>query len=454
MQCYGITDSSSTQTILVNELVVAGNKYTRTAIIARELAVINNVNYTLVQFDSLVVISKNNLYNTGLFAAVEINYSPQNNTKGVLLILVTERIRFLPLPVVELADRNPSAWFQHPSFSRVNYGLAIIMRNLTGRNESYTFGFKRGFNNAAMLEYFTPSLGAKLAHGFGAKLRYATNNQLLVRTLNNKAEFYKAEGTVKVKHEYTAALRYVFRPKLYATHTLLAQYTYLSVKDTVLDLNPNFSSNNGTNTNTFFTLNYEFKLDRRDYKNFPLRGYFIDAMVQKDGLNILKNENVNTLFATLQVKKFIKLNTRLYYAIGAKVKKSNDGYQPYFMLRGLGYGNDLVRGFEYYNIDAKSYFYVRHNLKYALIKPNEIMLAGSKKNSVNVFRYGLFVNLFNDIGQGYNALTTPQPLTNKLLYSTGIGIDFITSYDACIRIEYTLNNINTRGVYVSFVAPI
>jgi outer membrane protein assembly factor BamA len=446
-------DTTATTKITIHDLIIAGNKRTNNRVIARELAFNVQQEYTTTLLDSLLKVSKNNLYNTGLFSSVDINCT-QNNNRGTAVILVVERLPIVPLPIVELADRNASAWLQNPSWSRVNYGLAITARNLSGNNDSYIFAFKRGFNNAVLMEYIAPYINKKMNAGLAFKLRYATNNQVLVRTINNKAEFLKAEGTSKIKHEFISNIRYTFRQQLYLTHTLLAQYTYLAVADTILSLQPNYGSDNGMNKNTFFTLSYEFKLDKRDYKNYPLRGYFINALVQKDGLNILKNEHINTLYATLQLKKLIKLNSRFYYAIGAKAKKSNGGYQPYFMVKGLGYGNELVRGFEYYNIDAPNYFYARHNIKYALIKPNEVRIWGAKNNSINVFRYGLFLNVFNDVGQAFSSVQPNNTLNNKLLYSTGIGVDFITSYDAAIRVEYTLNSINTRGVYISFVAPI
>lgn len=446
-------DTTATTKINIHDLIIAGNKRTHNRVIVRELAFNVQQEYTSTLLDSLLKVSKNNLYNTGLFSSVDINCT-QNNNRGTVVILVAERLPILPLPIFELADRNASAWLKNPSLSRVNYGLAITARNLSGNNDSYIFAFKRGFNNAVLMEYIAPYFNKKMNAGLAFKVRYATNNQVLVRTINNKAEFLKAEGTSKIKHEFISNVRYTYRQQLYLTHTLLAQYSYLAIDDTILALQPNYGSNNGMNKNTFFTLSYEFKLDKRDYKNYPLRGYFIDALVQKDGLNILKNENINTLYATLQLKKYIKLNERFYYAIGAKAKKSNEGYQPYFMVKGLGYGNELVRGFEYYNIDAPNYFYARHNIKYALIKPNELRIWGAKNNSINVFRYGLFLNAFNDIGQAFSSTQANNKLNNKLLYSAGIGIDFISSYDAAIRVEYTFNSINTRGIYVSFVAPI
>jgi hypothetical protein len=452
--CFAVVDSVQlTNNVLVNDIIIAGNKRTKNKLIERELAFKLNVNYSPTLFDSLLKVSKNNLYNTELFSSVDINYA-QSFNKGTVVILLAERIIFLPSPIIELADRNASAWFKNPSWDRVNYGLGIVLKNIAGYNDSYTIAFKRGFNNAFMMEYIRPNLDKKLRKGIAFKARYATNNQLLATNNNDKATFFKANNTSKVKREFTANVRYMYRKQLYVTHTFLVQYTYLNVTDTVLQLNPSYASNNNANTNTFFTTSYEFKWDKRDYKSYPLRGFFVNLLLQKDGLTLLQNENINTLYATLQLKKFVKINNRFYYAIGTKIKKSNTGYQPYFMLKGLGYGNDLVRGFELYNMDGKDYIYTRNNLKYALIKPNEIRVWGNKNNSLNVFRYGLFINLFADAGYVNNNQYNTSKLTNKLIYSTGIGLDFISSYDSSIRVEYTLNSLNKTGFYLSFVAPI
>ncbi|MEQ1734736.1 MAG: POTRA domain-containing protein, partial [Bacteroidia bacterium] len=80
-------DTTATTKITIHDLIIAGNKRTHNRVIARELAFNVQQEYTTTLLDSLLKVSKNNLYNTGLFSSVDINCT-QNNNRGTAVILV------------------------------------------------------------------------------------------------------------------------------------------------------------------------------------------------------------------------------------------------------------------------------------------------------------------------------------------------------------------------------
>jgi len=53
-----------------------------------------------------------------------------------------------------------------------------------------------------------------------------------------------------------------------------------------------------------------------------------------------------------------------------------------------------------------------------------------------------------------NKFTTGNPLNNKMLFSWGAGIDFVSYYDLVLRIEYAFTSIWQQGLYIGFGMPI
>jgi hypothetical protein len=122
--------------------------------------------------------------------------------------------------------------------------------------------------------------------------------------------------------------------------------------------------------------------------------------------------------------------------------------------RGLGYFEENLRGFEYYIIDGQSWGMARANLKYQLIKP-AVLRVYNGSNRFNLLHYAFYLNIFSDAGYVSDRFFfNENPLANQLLYSTGIGLDFVTYYDQVIRFEYSFNKLGEKGFFINFTAPL
>ncbi|HAW58040.1 MAG TPA: hypothetical protein DCX03_03330, partial [Bacteroidales bacterium] len=78
-----------------------------------------------------------------------------------------------------------------------------------------------------------------------------------------------------------------------------------------------------------------------------------------------------------------------------------------------------------------------------------------KSEKFSKFYYAFYLNLFSDIGYSKSwSQLTPTGLNNRLLYSAGLGLDFVTYYDKVLRVECTLNHKGEAGVYIHFMAGI
>ena len=156
-------------------------------------------------------------------------------------------------------------------------------------------------------------------------------------------------------------------------------------------------------------------------------------------------------------RKYFKLSDNYYFASGLRAKLSNNDFQPFYVKQGLGFGNDLVRGYEYYVVDGISYIINKNNFKYELIKPHIKKFNFIKNEKFNMIHYALYLNLFADCGYTYdykpiNLLS--NNLSNSFLYGYGVGIDIVTYYDKVLRLEYSINKMSEKGFFINFVAPI
>jgi outer membrane protein assembly factor BamA len=94
-------------------------------------------------------------------------------------------------------------------------------------------------------------------------------------------------------------------------------------------------------------------------------------------------------------------------------------------------------------------------VKYELIKPAiKKAKPGQEKNKFKNLQYAFYANVFADAGYVVNKFTENNPLNNKMLFSWGLGIDFVTYYDMVIRFEYAWTSTWQNGFYFGFGMPI
>ncbi len=168
----------------------------------------------------------------------------------------------------------------------------------------------------------------------------------------------------------------------------------------------------------------------------------------------MKDEDFSIFRTELQYNRYDHLFKRFYLAEGIKLKLSPNAQQPYFVQRGLGF-SDFVRGYELYVIDGQNYGLLKTNVKYQLVKPHTQKLAWVPSEKFSKFHYAFYVNLFADAGYVVDSSYESQnKLANKLIYSTGLGLDLVTYYDLVFRIEATINAQNKSGIFLHLVAPI
>lgn len=447
-----ICSASTTDTLkqyTIGPIVISGNKTTKYNMITRELIFHEGETTDTASLRTATEQSRRNLMNTGLFNEVNINYHLSNNNCEVYIQL-TERWYIWPSPILEIPDRNFNIWWQQRDISRLNYGAYVLWNNFRGRRELLQFIIRLGYSERFGLAYDIPNLGKKQRHGFGFSYTFSRNHEIGYKSVNNVLLFFK-DTEQHIREENNAKLRYTYRKNIFNTHTMEARYQYIHVGDTIVKMAPEYTGNQ-KNTLQFFTLDYLFIADHRDYKPYPLKGWLLSAEATQNGLGLLKHEEVS----------FLKLETgfRYYYPIAGpwfsglsfKTKWSSTGFQPYYIQRGLGYG-DNIRGYEYYVMDGNKYINLKSNIKYRLVKPTYTNLHLFNNERFDRFFYAFYMNAFFDAGYVKDHVYfSENSLNNNWQYAYGIGLDFLTYYDMVLRFEVARNRLTKTGFFFHYFA--
>jgi hypothetical protein len=72
----------------------------------------------------------------------------------------------------------------------------------------------------------------------------------------------------------------------------------------------------------------------------------------------------------------------------------------------------------------------------------------------NKAHYSVYLGIFSDIGYVIDKQNQAiNSLSNTLLWSKGIALDYVTYYDKLLRIEFSINQLGEKGVFLHFSNP-
>jgi len=438
--------------VVINEISIIGNKVTKSHIILREIPFQSGDTIRKSLLQGKLKSVKENLLNASLFNFVTVDTIPTGIERVNILVTVAERWYTWPVPIFEVQERNFNEWWKTKNHERVNYGFFLNRENFRGRKEELSVYAQFGYTKKYGIAYDIPYLTRKQTSGAGFSFSYARNHEVPYMTLDNRQIYFKNSDEY-VRQEFAGRLKYYYRKGIHNAHYAEAKFVDAFVHDTIRSLTVDYFMNNQTEMK-YFALDYSYRSDYRDSKQYPLQGYFLEFEATKFGLGILKDEKLDVINLYLTVRDYQKLSNRFYLSGALKLKYSPSKNQPYYLQKGLGW-RDYVRGYEYYVIDAQSYGTAKLGLKYEIIKPHVKSFEIPALNKFSTFHYALYANIFGDAGYADDhQYSLANPLSNSLIYGYGAGIDYVTYYDIVIRCEYSFNKMMEHGFFVHFNAGI
>jgi outer membrane protein assembly factor BamA len=442
-------------TIIIHQIIISGNSITKRSIIFRELNFKEHDTLSVVQFSERLINSKQNIFNTRLFNFVTVDTFYTAGTPFLdVRIEVVERWYIWPIPFFEISDRNLNVWFETRDFNRLTYGVDFTFSNLRGRNETLKILTHFGYNQKFGFTYKIPYINEKQTFGttFGADIEL--NHELPVFTLNNKP-VYKRSNSVYLKKLLYGFTELNFRPDIFSTHTFRLAFSYYNFDSSIHSI-PGFVLSLQA-VQQFFSFCYQYKNDHRDIQYYPLKGYCVDAEVN----HAVPYETAQNSYVRTNLRIYAQIYNKWYWASGFTGKLCFEKKQPYYLQRGLGYGRDYVRGYEYYVVDGQHFILFKNNLKFALLPQRVQKIGFMQSDKFNTIPLALYINIFADMGFVFHypgnlsdKPDTGNNLENSFLIGYGLGLDFTTYYDIVIRAEGALNRLGQPGFYLHFIAPI
>ena len=243
--------------------------------------------------------------------------------------------------------------------------------------------------------------------------------------------------------QFQGATRY--EKDFFKKHGYSAGYTILNVNDSLLNsvYNPGYYNSQKSHKG-YLDLVYAFQYANTDNINYPLKGTVSGISIQKRGLGF--TGGVNMLQVEPYYYKYYDHGKRWYssFEVNAKIKAPFN--QPYINQRALGYGNLYLRGLEYYVIDGVAAVVGKYSLRKKLIAFTVTLPI--KNKSLSTIPFAIYAKTFADAGYSYSKDQNISRLNNKLLYSGGFGLDILTLYDINLRLEYSFNQLNEKGLFL------
>jgi hypothetical protein len=427
--------------VKISAIEITGNKKTRDYIVKRELPYKVG---DLVSIDSLIIlntIAQQQLFNTALFLETNVISEVVDSSSVKIKIQLKERWYLFPLPYFRWVDRNFNQWWneQNRSLDRVNYGINFRQANATGNNDKLTIGYITGYTNQTTVKYQLPFIDKQLKYGMGLGWAQFNQKEINYTTLGNKQVFLRTEDLIRKGYRGNVSLTY--RPNLFERHALQVGIGNESISDSAFAIAPNFLPNH-KKAFSYLDLNWSYSKIRFDYNAYPTKGAsteiaFSQRFSKESNLSAIQFRQI--LARPIAPGRFILAES---LTIGRMMQQSN-----YTDRRLMGYGLMQMNGLDYYVVDgnAATLFKAAIHQRIGSYTLNNRII----KKFLPSVKYTFWIKAFTQLGYVYSAeKNKANPLANSLLRTAGIGVDLISIYDFVLNMEYSINQLGDKGLYL------
>ncbi len=448
-----LLQANTSNKVCIKDLPVSGTKKTKVYIVYREIQFKKGDSILLSDLYKELEQARIQVYNTTLFNEVTFIVTALDAFNVTVHVHVLERWYLFPVPQFKWVDRNFNEWYKtyKASLSRVNYGIKFVHYNLSGRRDQLRIYFINGYTRNVSFSYTAPYSNKALTEGFTVGGGYLQKRELSIKTNSNDSLlFYPSDSATKAKADFVykswyATAGYTIRRGFFTRHIFSAAYTYIKIADSVI--NKRYNSNyfkDSVTSKGIFDITYRLQYTNVDNGSYPLKGKNAFISLQKRGLGF--TGGINMFMIEAAWNRYYDLGKKWYgiaQFIGS-IKLPFD--QAYINQRGLGYGENYLRGLEYYVIDGVATALIKSTIKKKLIAfdiPFRLFPKVFTKIPVSIF-----AKTYADVGYAYTKKKYDTYLNNRLLYSGGFGIDILTLYDINLRFEYSFNQLGKNSLFL------
>ena len=106
-----------------------------------------------------------------------------------------------------------------------------------------------------------------------------------------------------------------------------------------------------------------------------------------------------------------------------------------------------MQGYEYYVVDGVAGGYLKASVTRELFNLKKEYYR-KKKNEYIHIPLRIFGKIYCNAGYIHNPRPGDNLLSNRMLYSAGVGIDVLTIYDFTLKLEWSFNQLGQNGVFL------
>lgn len=433
--------ADSTSLFSIKDIVIEGNNHTKNYIILRELAFKKGEGYPLNELVDKFTETKQQLMNTGLFRNVVVSLKSLQGYDVSVSIEVKERWYIYPIPLVKIVDRDINDWVkQNMSLDHVNYGIKLTHKNLTGRNDKLYVNLVNGFTKQVAMRYDGLYLDKKLKWSANISFAFGKNHEVVYNTIHDRQVSYKNNDQY-VHSFFRSLLEFTYRRAIKTRNTFGIAYNYEDVADTIFHLNPKYSAQR--KVIRYPEINYRLQHYDVDAIPYPTKGYIADVSLVKKGFC----SEINLWQIGAMGSAYWPLNSKYIFNARVAGMIKMPFHQQFVTKQFLGYNNMFMQGYEYNVIDGVAGGYGKAVLARQLVN-RSYHIASKKIDRLNSFAFAMYAKVYGNAGYIYNPDPGPNYLSNRLLYSGGVGLDIILFSDFVIKLEYSANQFSQKGLYL------
>jgi outer membrane protein assembly factor BamA len=435
---HPITDT--TRLFTLTEIIIEGNRRSKDKIILRELPFNTGEQYPLHLLIAKFRVAREQLLNTTLFETVTVSLTSVEGNDASVLVSVKERWYFFPVPFADIVDNSLQQWSKNMDFNRINYGLKLKHKNISGLNDRLYLDFVNGYTKGFSLRYEGLPLDYNLKWSASFCFSSGMNRDIAYNTINDKQVAFNGGNNFVYTYTHTGA-SVSYRPAIKTKHTVGLSYHTEKFMDTILRLNNHFMNNN--TSVSYPELYYNMNYKDLNFLPYPTKGYEADILFQKKGFE----GPVNLWQLTARTAAYKELNSKnfLHLCVTGVIKLPFD--QPWSQKQFVGHNNMFLQGYEDYVIDGVAGGFTKASFNRTLANMH-IRIPSKKFQSINDIPVKIYGKIFGNAGYIYNSRPGDNILNNHMLYSGGMGVDVVLFYDVIFRFEYSINHLGQNGLYL------
>jgi outer membrane protein assembly factor BamA len=441
-----VQKANPSASVLLKEVVIAGNQKTRPATILRELDFEAGQKYPLEVLNEKLTAAEALLMNTGLFRKAIVKLKDLSPTEAAVSIDVEERWYIYPIPFIRPVDNSFMQWVtqEDRDFDRINYGIRLTHHNLTGRGDRLQVKFMNGFTRLVGVHYNNLFLDGEMKWFTNMGFDYGNNRAVDYKTDHNKLVPLKTANDDFIHSFVKAYAEINFRKEIKTTHTLGIGFSRDNVADTVYQLNPEY--NFDQDKKGFGDIYYRVAYANVDFIPYPTKGYLATASITKKGLG----SDMNLWQLTAKTSATWPAGKNQYFNLGLAGMVKLPFEQPFVAQRFMGTDGMFMQGYENYVIDGVAGGYIKATFAKQLF--SKILNLPAPKweqaKALHALPLKVYAKAFINAGYSHHQYPGTNNLTNRMLYSGGVGLDIITLTDLVIKLEWSFNLLGQNGLYL------